>query len=42
MTAMLFSRIALSDESTEAKRPKAAPVLRTYVRSKRSGTTVFD
>jgi hypothetical protein len=29
MTAMLLSRMALSDESTEAKSPKAAPVLRT-------------
>ena len=29
-------------ESTDAKRPNAAPLLRTYVRSKRSDTTGED
>ena len=34
-TATLFKTMALTEESTEAKRPNAAPLLRTYVRSKR-------
>ena len=41
MTATLLSRIALIEESTEAKSPNAAPVLRTYVRSKTSETIVL-
>ena len=42
MTATLFSRTAFRAESTEAKRPNAAPLLRTYVRSKTFGMMVRD
>jgi hypothetical protein len=34
--------MAFIEESTDAKSPKAAPVLRTYVRSKKSSRIVRD